>query len=117
MPADIYVTRIVLKKDLLKGQINYIQFFYSNGSPSPVFQTMKGNKENEQLVELDEIRRPIKKVKQDHAENQVTSVSFYDASDNKVGNYYESHQECFGSVTYEICANEQLIGFYGFYGS
>lgn len=53
MPADIYVTKMVCKRDP-SHDLDYIQFFMSDGSNSPVVETPAGGKDMEQTINLDE---------------------------------------------------------------
>ena len=61
MPADIHLTKIVFKSTV--NSINYIQFYFSNGSKSPEFEAIRGYKGMEKSVILDELNRPVRYVK------------------------------------------------------
>ena len=82
MPADIHVTKIVFKS--FDGEkISYIQFFYSNGSESPAFETITGKEEEkEHIIVLDEVNRPVRKVKGTNSVDKphIGDLSFINAS-------------------------------------
>ena len=61
MPADVKVSKIVIKED--PNTISYIKLIMSDGTESPEFMTQGGRKDNEKIVELDEANRPVKAIK------------------------------------------------------
>ena len=64
MPADVHITKMIFKRSS-SGYIAYVQFVYSNGSQSPEFDAPLNQHEryDEATLVLDELNRPIKKVK------------------------------------------------------
>ena len=86
MPADIHVTKIVLKNNNAQS-ISYVQFFYSDGTKSPVCENKQGGKVFDNTLVLDEVDRPIKKVKGCGADEYVNWVSFEDASGTQIAKY------------------------------
>ena len=116
MPTNVHVTKMVFKsKD--PQQVNHVQFFFSDGTQSPVFETETGEKLNEQTLELDELNRPVKKSKGNkETTNFVNWLVFEDATGAEIAKYDPASSKTAESeiIEYTISEQEQLIGFYGY---
>lgn len=100
MPADIHVTKIVFKSK--SSTINYIEFYYSNASKSPKFETIQGNKVLKKKVIFDGLNRPVRKVKGTTAEDWVRWVSFEDASGTEIEKYDPKIKQSAKNLEYTI---------------
>ena len=87
MPEDIYVTKMVCKRDP-SNDLDYIKFYMSDGSSSPVVETPGGGKDCEKTLNLDEKNRPVKKVKARISNSQqIQCITLLDGNNQEIACY------------------------------
>ena len=117
MPEDIYIAKMTFKCDF--NAFNYVQFTMSDGTSSPVIQSAGDDKAREVTLTFEEdVAKNIRSIKGGGNSYCVYSVSFFDASEQKVasydpGNYGDER----ANWSYTLALNERLIGFYGTYST